>query len=640
MFYYFVAVNQSFGKNQDFLTYHSHKKLKIGQIVTVQFGKKNVIGIIFETTAKPNFETKPILSTIEKPLPEYLIRAGFWLKEYYKSPMANIIQSILPRGINKKRRNKQNSLPRVKKNLFKPSDEQTKAIDKIIRSQAQTHLLFGLTGSGKTTIYLEVIRHLLTQGKSALVIVPEISLTSQLIKQFQAYFDNLVLQHSSLTESVRHQNWQRCLNSDQPLVIIGTRSSLFMPISNLGIIIIDEAHELNSLKNNSHPKYLASRLAAKISSDLKIPLILGSATPDISDYYLAEQKNSSIIKLTQKPLKTIKPIIEVIDLKQKHNFNRHPIFSNQLLSSIKNSLDQNEQVLLFHNRRGSSSTCICQKCGWVNQCPRCHIPLTLHHDQFKLHCHNCNLQQPVTTICPDCNSSDLKYKGIGTKLIESEIKKIFKDARVIRFDSDNKNLSLDKLYQQVKDGYYDIIIGTQIIAKGLNLPNLTTVGVIQADAGLFMPDFNANQKTFQLITQVIGRVGRTSQPSRAVIQTYHPEHHAIVCGINQDFLQFYRQEIPILKQNHYPPFCFLLKLSINYKTEISCIKNSKKLAQIIKNSFPKVNLFGPTPSFYEQVNNSFRWQIIVKSTNRSTLLKIVETLPQNWQYELDLVSLL
>lgn len=641
MFYYLIATKRNLGKNQDFLTYHSQQKLSIGQVVLIEVGKATTVGVIFKTVSKPSFTTKQISSSLENAvLPGYLVKASLWLKDYYRSPMANIVQALLPSGITKKRRVKKQALTKQIKKTFKPSPEQQQAIDKISKSPTQTHLLFGLTGSGKTTVYLEVINKLIKNNQSALVIVPEISLTSQLIKQFQSYFDNLIVQHSNLTESIRHQNWQQCLLTKQPLVVIGTRSALFLPINNLGLIIIDEAHELGSLKNGSNPKYLASRLAAKISKQLKIPLILGSATPDVGDYFLAEQKNSSVIKLSTKPVVTTKPKIEVVDSKQISNFDRHHIFSNQLLASIKQSLEADEQVLLFHNRRGSSSASICQKCGWVNQCPNCHIPLTLHHDQFKLRCHNCNLERKITTSCPECKSSDIKYKGIGTKLIEAEIKKLFPKAKVIRFDGDNKSNSLEKLYQQVKDNQYNIIIGTQIVAKGLNLPFLSTVGIIQADTGLFMPDYNASQKTFQLINQVIGRVGRTNRPSRAVIQTYHPDHHAIISGINQDFVSFYNKEIKVLRQNNFPPFCFLLKLSISYKTEAACIKNANKLANKLMQDFEKIELFGPAPSFYERANNRYNWQIIVKSFDRQQLQKVIDILPPKWQYDLDLISLL
>lgn len=640
--YYLIAINKIVHQSQECLTYSSQQKLAVGQIVAVPIGNKTTIGVVLKSVSKPNFATKEATIIEPKPLPNYLIKAFLWLKDYYLSPLASVIQTALPTGITKTRRTKVRLSTSSQKIFLKPTTLQQQVIDTIL-DKNQTYLLHGITGSGKTTVYLELAKKIIEQGKSVLLIIPEISLTTQLHQQFLNYFDNVLVQHSAQTEAIRHVNWQFCLNNHQPLIVIGTRSSLFMPIHNLGLIVIDEFHEVNSLKQAQNPKYLATRLASKISQDLKIPLVLGSATPSVADYWLAEQKSCSIIKLDRKARQTRLPNLQLIDLRQKTNFSQHYLFSNQLLKSIRNSLKNKHQILLFHNRRGSASATICTNCGWVAECPHCHIPLVLHQDDYQLKCHTCSHHQPVPTACPQCHQASLEHRGFGTKLIEFEIKKLFPDAKIKRFDADTpKQEQIAQTYQELKNGEVDIMIGTQVIAKGLNLDNLTTVGIIQADAGLFMPDFNAHEKTFQLLTQVIGRIGRNQNETEAIVQTYYPDHYVIQAGLNQNFDQFYQQEIKLLKKHDYPPFTFLLKLRINYKTEAVVIKHAQNLTHKIKNDFPAVQIFGPTPTFYEKMNNLITWQLIIKSKQRQTLQDIIKILPlnQHWQFDIDPIGLL
>lgn len=644
MYYYLIGVNKVVSKTHQLLTYHADQAYQIGQIVQVPVGKSLAIGVIFEIVAKPEFATKPIFEAVtQQPLPLPLLKTMTWMQQFYLAPLASIIQTVLPSGILKKRRASQQSVfaPHLPSPALIPTTAQQQIIDKISTSAPQTHLLRGVTGSGKTTVYLELTRQALANNKSVIVVIPEIALTTQLTQQFTSQFKRVIRFHSNLTEAARHHIWQTVLTAEQPLVIIGTRSSLFLPVAQIGLIIIDEAHEIGSLKQDQNPKYSSTQVASVLTKLHQAQLILGSATPLVSDYYFCEHKNCSLLELPDTALDAIKPQIDLVDMRQKSQFKRNFILSNPLLTAIKQSLDTNQQVLIFHNRRGSTAATICKSCGWLAECPHCHIPLTLHHDDFQLRCHSCNYSQTIPTHCPSCGSGEIEHRGIGTKLIEAELSRLFPQAVIRRFDADTPtDQSVANCYDQLHDGQIDILIGTQVIAKGLNLPNLTTVGIIQADTGLGLPDFTASERTFQLLTQVIGRVGRRQQTSQVIIQTYQPDHPSIKLSLTQDYLQFYQQELVKRQAHHYPPFCFLLKLTISYKTEAVAIKRARQLAQQLRQQFTNIEIIGPAPSFYEKRGTKFYWQIIVKSKHRPTLQQIVAELPPNWQFDLDSSSLL
>ena len=643
MKYYLVGINKVVSKQHEQFTYHSEHIYRVGQIVQVPIGKVLALGVIFEIVAKPEFTTKPIFAPVtDQTLPLPLVKTLLWMRQFYLAPLASIIQTALPTGILKNRRTSQAIFTTSKSNAsLIPTPAQAEIINKIINSPPQTHLLRGVTGSGKTTIYLELVRQAITTQRSAIIIIPEIALTTQLTQQFTSQFERVIVFHSNLTESARHQIWQTILTAQEPVIIIGTRSSLFLPVQNLGLIVIDEAHEISSLKQDKNPKYSSTQVASVLAKLYHTRLILGSATPLLSDYWFCEQKKCSLLELPDTALNATPPHIELVDMRTKANFKRNFILSNQLLSAIQNSLDQHQQVLIFHNRRGSTSATLCKACGWLAECPHCHIPLTLHHDNFQLRCHSCNYTQAIPTHCPQCGSAEIEHRGIGTKLIEAELARLFPKATIRRFDADTPtDENVANSYDQLRDGTIDILIGTQVIAKGLNLPNLTTVGIVQADTGLFLPDFVASERTFQLLTQVIGRVGRNAQATQVVIQTYQPNHPSIKLALTQDYLQFYQQEIALRCAHHYPPFCFLLKLTISYKTEAVAIKHAQTLAHDLRKRFSNIEIVGPSPSFYEKRGDKFYWQIIVKSTERPILQQIVADLPPNWQFDLDSSSLI
>jgi primosomal protein N' (replication factor Y) len=328
---------------------------------------------------------------------------------------------------------------------------------------------------------------------------------------------------------------------------------------------------------------------------------------------------------------------------KRTNFSTHRFLSKSLIEQIENTLSIGKQSLIFHNRRGSTSTTLCEQCGWIAECPRCFLPLTLHADSHNLRCHICGFKSNVPTSCPVCGSVGIIHKGIGTKLIETELRKLFPNANIARFDADNKDdEAVNARYGDLYNGKIDIAIGTQVIAKGLDLPELRTVGIIQADTGLSLPDFNANERTFQLLAQVVGRVGRNKHQTQVIVQTYQPGHQSIINGLSQDYETFYRQTLVERKRALFPPYTYLLKLTCVYKTEATAIKNSQKIAKELCLKINKnVRILGPTPSFYERQNGVYRWQLVLKSPKREYLIEALRQIPTtHWQFELDPTSLL
>jgi primosomal protein N' (replication factor Y) len=413
-----------------------------------------------------------------------------------------------------------------------------------------------------------------------------------------------------------------------------------MPVSNVGLIVVDECHE-PSYKQEQAPRYSALRAASILAHNHSAKLILGSATPSLTDYYLAKNANLPIANLPEPAIKSAAANIEIVDLKNHDNFRRHRFFSKALIEKIEQAITSGHQTLLFHNRRGTSPTTMCDHCGWVAQCPNCFLPLTLHADTHHLRCHLCGLTSPIPPSCPQCHEPTIIFKGIGTKLIEEEARKLFPKARIARFDADNNPRdAVQNRYQELYDGSVDIMIGTQILAKGLDLPRLSTVGVIQADSGLVLPDYQAQERVFQLLYQVIGRVGRSKLAGHVVIQTYQPDHPVIKAAVSRDYQAFYQSELTARQTGRFPPFRYLLKLSCSYKTETGAVNASQKLASQLRKTHPDLEIFGPTPAFYERLGGAYRWQIVLKSKIRKQLVSIVKTLPPGWQADLDPISLL
>ncbi|MBQ6396398.1 primosomal protein N', partial [Candidatus Saccharibacteria bacterium] len=608
-------------------------------------------GIVLKRVKRPDFPCRPIEKLLyPSPLTAHLLKSLLWLSSYYLSDLPSCASLLLPAGVEKHRKRKSPSaklnccsFATKEKSQAKNSNQpyrielnsaQLAALSKLKSLTTPTRLLFGITGSGKTNIYLKLTEETLNSGKSAILLVPEIALTSQLVEIFESAFPGqLVLLHSRQTEAERHLAWESILTASSPLVVLGPRSALFAPLSNLGLIILDEAHESSYFQDNS-PHYSALRLASFIAKTLNIPCILGSATPLVSDYFLAKSKNS-LISLTKKAKATsITPDIKVVDMTSRDSFPTSRYFSAPLLKTLEDNLKNHYQTLIYHNRRGSAPLTLCESCGWQALCPNCFLPLILHSDSFSLLCHTCGFSEKIPASCPNCHSPSILHKGFGTKLLETELNKLFTQARIIRFDADNKKgETLDSRFDEVKRGDFDIIIGTQTVSRGLDLPLLASIGVVQADAGLSLPDFSAEERTFELLTQVIGRVGRGHLPSASVIiQTYQPASPVINFAISADYPGFYDYMIKKRHHSFLPPFAYLAKLSATFKTEATALKKIRSASRalnkfIIQNSLEtSLKLSPPTPCFHERISSGFSWQLILKSSSRSALLRAISSL--------------
>lgn len=494
--------------------------------------------------------------------------------------------------------------------------EQEKVFNNITKTENKYFLIHGVTGSGKTEVYMHLVNNMLLQNKASIILVPEIALTPQMIERFKGRFGSeIAVFHSKLSEGERVDEWLRVKNGTVK-VAVGARSAVFLPFDNLGLIIIDEEHEL-SYKSDSNPKYNAREIA-EIKSDMEgCKVVLGSATPSIETYFRTLNKEIDLMEIKNRADNAKMPCTEVIDMREELAANNKSILSRKLYSSINNALANKEQIILFLNKRGFSSFISCRKCGFVFKCSSCDISLTYHNTENYLICHYCGKKQQISKTCPACGSKYVKHFGIGTEKVEEEIKKYFPFARTLRmdFDTTRKKDSYETIYKTFKSGNADILIGTQMIAKGLDFENVTLVGVLAADLSLNLPDYRSAERTFQLITQVSGRAGRGKKPGDVIIQTYNPENYSIICSVNNDYIKFYEKEIQIRREMKYPPYGKILCLNFSSKNENLLISNSHKIGDFLKNTFSfndKIEMLGPCPCSISKIKDLYRWQILFK----------------------------
>lgn len=624
----------------DALTYQSTQTLSIGQLVHVPMQRETVTGFVTARVSKPRFATKPIQTVIDlPPLPTALVQLGKWLQAYYPAPLGMVAQQFTPTITKITAASTTTIQPTATKQLPPLTKEQAAAAEQI--SKPDTYILHGKTGSGKTRLYIELALKTIASGRSAVVLTPEISLTSQIAGRFREVFgERVIILHSQLTPVERRNAWQRILTANEPLIVIGPRSALFSPLASIGLIILDESHE-PAYKQEQAPHYQAGRVAAKLRELHDSILVLGSATPSIDDYYLAQQRNKPIIRMSSLAIAGDHAAkISLIDLKDHSLFPRSQYLSQPLTDAIQQALTAGEQTLLYLNRRGTARVIICEHCGWQAMCPHCDLPLTYHGDTHELRCHVCNFHMSPPTVCPDCKHPSIVYKTIGTKAVVDEVQKLFSQARVQRFDTDNtKAERFEQHYQAVSRGDVDIIIGTQLLAKGLDLPRLSVVGVLMADTSLQMPDYTATERTFQLLSQVLGRVGRGHRVSRAFVQTYQPENPTLIDAVNADWDSFYARELAERKLFKFAPFYYLLKLSARRASAAAASKAATALARDLQTN-KKIIIEGPAPSLHEKIAGKYQYQLVIKSTQRSELLAIIKNLPANWSYDIDPADLL
>lgn len=496
--------------------------------------------------------------------------------------------------------------------------EQRQARDAVVSaigSHQPPFLLQGITGSGKTEVYLQIIQGALDKGKTAILLVPEISLTPQMTERFIARFgEKVAILHSGLSNGEKYDEWRKVERGDAQ-VVVGARSAIFAPLKNLGVMIIDEEHEA-TYKQDSNPRYHARDVALLRAQYNQAALVLGSATPSLESRARAGKGVYQHLRLTQRanPLATI-PEVQVIDFRDYIGQNETSNFTPPLLEAIQDRLAKKEQVVLMLNRRGYSSFVMCRECGTVDTCPNCDISLTLHMDTKTMNCHYCAFSKDIPQACPSCKSRSIRYYGTGTQKAYDELAELFPQARILRMDVDTtrKKGSHQALLDQFGRGEADILLGTQMIAKGLDFPNVTLVGVLNADTALNLPDFRSSERTFQLLTQVAGRAGRAEKAGQVLIQSYNPQHYAIRFAKDQDYEGFYAYEMGIRRQLGYPPYYFTIGITLSHKKEEEVVKRAYEVMNILRSGLSEIsNILGPTPKPIARTHNLYHYQILIK----------------------------
>ncbi len=517
--------------------------------------------------------------------------------------------------------------------------EQQAAYDEINtavqKDQHEVFLLQGITGSGKTEVYLQTIAEVLAKGEGALVLVPEIALTPQMVHRFKGRFGDLVaVLHSGLSNGEKYDEWRK-IEKGEARVVVGARSSVFAPIENLGIIVIDEEHE-TSYKQSEAPRYHARDVAIWRGERHDCPVVLGSATPALESRARASKGVYTLLELNKRVNERPLPAVNIIDMREEMRAGNPTLFSHHLQESIKDRLAKKEQSVLMLNRRGYSSFVMCRDCGFVLKCPNCDISQTLHMDSYSMKCHYCGHEEGVPKICPACNSRRIRYFGTGTQKVQEELEKMFPDAKIIRMDVDTtrRKGAHERLLQQFGNQEADILLGTQMIAKGLDFPNVTFVGVLNADTALGLPDFRSAEKTFQLLTQVSGRAGRGEITGDVVIQTYNPEHYAIRYAQDHAYEQFYFREMKYRHLSDYSPYYFLTSIQVSHENEVTAAKRIQQVAEFIKPYLSEqAILLGPTPRFVARTHNKYHFQLIIKYKHEARLNERLHELLNTTQKE-------
>lgn len=491
--------------------------------------------------------------------------------------------------------------------------------------RAETFLLQGVTGSGKTEVYLQAIQHTLLEGKQAIMLVPEISLTPQMTERFRSRFgEQVAVLHSGLSVGEKYDEWRK-IQQGKVSVVVGARSAIFAPFTNVGLFILDEEHE-STYKQEDSPRYHARDVAIWRSQFYNCPVILGSATPSLESFARAKKKVYTLLTLKERAKQQALPTVKVIDMREELHKGNRSMFSVDLIEGIKTRLERKEQIVLFLNRRGYSSFVLCRDCGTVVQCPNCDISLTYHRSHEKLKCHYCGYDEYVPQTCPQCTSDHIRFFGTGTQKVEEEIYKQFPEARVVRMDVDttSKKGSHEELLDRFGRGDADILLGTQMIAKGLDFPNITLVGVLSADTSLHLPDYRASERTFQLMTQVSGRAGRHDKLGEVIIQTYTPEHYAIELSKEQLYEPFYEREMHARHLASYPPYYYVVLIQLSHEDIMMAQEYVARAAEYLRNNLSQqVAIIGPTSASIARLQNRYRYQCLIKYKVEPNLIPVL-----------------
>lgn len=643
MNFYEVLVVQEYVGRESVFTYSSEFDIAPFNLVLVPLQNKSVPGIIVRKTQEPTFKTKPITSvSIHKLgiLQRHLVR---FIADYYAASESQALQLFIPSFLEKLA--KKSPEPAVHKDIFPTlpplTEEQTEALRVLRVHPAETTILHGETGSGKTRLYLERTRDVIGTHKSVLILTPEIALVPQLAKQFKAAFGDIVYTyHSQMTLTKRAEVWQRVALGEQ-VIIIGTRSALFLPFETLALIVLDESHE-PAYKQDEGVRYHATRIASILANKAKSQLILGSGTPLVSDMYLAAERQKAVARLLSSAITSDKTNSSVVvDMKDRDEFSRHPMLSSTLLKEVAAALQRGEQSMIYLNRRGTARLILCSVCGWQAMCPVCDIALTYHHDAHELRCHTCGHHESVPQKCPTCGSHDIVFKSAGTKALADWLQTHFPSAKVGRFDTDNLlKESLAERHDEVASGEVDILVGTQMLVKGLDLPHLSVVGIVAADLSLQIPDFSAEERTYQLLRQAIGRVGRGHTHGTTVIQTFNPENAVIQQAISKSYAEFYTTQIEQRKTFQFSPMTNIAAFWCSRKTAASAMEQAESVIAHLKKNSQNCTFLGPVITFHPRRRGYQSAQIVVKSVSRSELTRLTSLLPTGWQYDLEPINLL
>lgn len=530
-------------------------------------------------------------------------------KEVYRDPLEN---KVFPKTAAK-------NLNRDQLYAFK---EVNRSIEK---KEHKVYLLKGITGSGKTEVYMQLIGEVLQKGKTALMLVPEIALTPQMVNQFKGRFgEEVAVLHSRLSAGEKYDEWRK-IKKGEANVVVGARSSIFAPVKNIGMIIVDEEHE-TTYKQEDNPRYHAKKVAIQRGEYHHCPVILGSATPSLESRARAHKKLYTLLELTERANQEELPEVEIVDMREEFQQSNHSNFSRVLQTKIADRLEKKEQIVLLLNRRGYSSFIMCRDCGFVLECPNCDISLTFHMDTKGMKCHYCGHEERVPEVCPKCNGRHFRYYGTGTQKIETELQTLFPKSKIIRMDVDTtrKKGSHERLLSTFGNGEADILLGTQMIAKGLDFPGITLVGVINADTSLSLPDFRSSEKTFQLLTQVSGRAGRSHLKGEVIVQTFNPEHYAIRYAQNHNYDGFYRQEMALRHRSGYPPYFFTAQITVNDKDEKKAQQKIYEINAKMRNQLGKETIIlGPSKSSIAKMNNRYYFQLLIKYKNSPHLHEVL-----------------
>jgi primosomal protein N' (replication factor Y) len=622
--------------------YKLERPVAVGCRVLVEFRKREVEGFIvgLRSDAPKDVEVHGVKNFVDSaPLlrPE-IFDLCKWISQYYVSPIGEVLKSALPPGINEKHiaRGLKPTTTRLEQRegihveRLPLTADQSRALDSVCNARGfYPMLLHGVTGSGKTEIYMRAAEHFLERGKTSLILVPEIGLTPQLTDRFAARFPGkIAILHSALTKRQRIDEWLRIRAGETPIVI-GTRSAVFAPLQNLGMIVVDEEHE-TSYKQEDVPRYHARDTAVMRAKLSNAAVILGSATPSMESFHNSERAKYLRIPLTTRVEDRELPDVQIVNMREEYAAQgKQVVLSQRLLQALFTRLERQEQTMILLNRRGFAAFLLCRKCGFTFQCNSCSVALTYHRSIDKLLCHYCGLARRPPSRCPECDSEYIHYVGEGTERLEAEVRQLFPEARIGRLDRDTMRHIRD--YERVLGGFrkgeIDVLVGTQMIAKGHDFPRVTLVGVIGADAPLALPDFRAAERTFQLLTQVAGRSGRGDQPGEVVIQSYFPDHYTFQLAVKQRFEDFYGQESRYRRAMFYPPFASLAGIMVTDRDPARAAGLARQIAEFLDSQRSNaIRILGPAPAPLERIKRVHRHQLLIKSSSRSTLHGILDRL--------------